>query len=216
MLAGVALATTGLVPALAGFGLYALGGFVCVVATVVALVRLVRGRAMGLGDVVALAGALLLIGPAMRGAGLPRINDFTTDLADPPAFVHAATLPANAGRSLAYPPDFADQQRACCADLRAARLPLAPAEAFARAETAAAAMPGWVVTFRDPAAGVVEAVATTTLFGFQDDVVIRVRPDAAGAGSVVDVRSKSRDGKGDLGANAARIRTYVGRLEQGS
>lgn len=216
MLAGVALATAGLVPALAGFGLYALGGLVCIVATITALVRLVRRRAMGLGDVVALAGALLLIGPAMRGAGLPRINDFTTDLTDPPAFVHAATLPANVGRSLAYPSEFADQQRACCADLRAARLPQAPAAAFPRVEAAAIAMPDWVVTFRDPTTGVVEAVATTTLFGFQDDVVIRVRPDATGAGSVVDVRSKSRDGKGDLGANATRIRSYVARLEQGS
>src|SRR5207249_1400182 len=54
----------------------------------------------------------------------------------------------------------------------------------------------------------------TRLFGFQDDIAIRVRADGAGA-SRVDVRSKSRDGKGDLGTNAARIRAYVTALEAG-
>jgi uncharacterized protein (DUF1499 family) len=35
-----------------------------------------------------------------------------------------------------------------------------------------------------------------------------VRVRAAPNGSVVDVRSKSRDGQGDMGANAARIRAF--------
>jgi hypothetical protein len=51
--------------------------------------------------------------------------------------------------------------------------------------------------------GRVEATATTFWFGFKDDVVVRVRP--AAAGSVVDVRSVSRVGVSDLGANARRI-----------
>src|SRR5713226_3671547 len=53
-----------------------------------------------------------------------------------------------------------------------------------------------------------EAIATSRLFGFQDDIVIRVRPDGTGT-SRVDMRSKSRDGKGDRGVNAARIRAYM-------
>jgi uncharacterized protein (DUF1499 family) len=56
----------------------------------------------------------------------------------------------------------------------------------------------------------VEAVATTFWFGFRDDVVVRIRPGAAG-GSRVDVRSVSRVGQSDLGANAARI----GRILEG-
>jgi uncharacterized protein (DUF1499 family) len=36
---------------------------------------------------------------------------------------------------------------------------------------------------------------------------VRVRPE--GSGSRVDVRSKSRDGKGDLGANAKRIERFL-------
>jgi hypothetical protein len=46
--------------------------------------------------------------------------------------------------------------------------------------------------------------------GFVDDIVVRVRPRPDG--SLVDVRSKSRDGQGDLGANAARIRQLANAL----
>lgn len=53
--------------------------------------------------------------------------------------------------------------------------------------------------------GVVEAVAETFWFGFKDDVVFRIRPAATGTGSVVDIRSASRVGMSDLGANGKRI-----------
>ena len=56
----------------------------------------------------------------------------------------------------------------------------------------------------------VEAYDVTAVFQFVDDVVIRVRP--AGDGSVVDLRSNSRVGGGDLGANAARIRAFREKL----
>ena len=57
----------------------------------------------------------------------------------------------------------------------------------------------------------IEAVATTFWFGFKDDVVVRIT--AEGAGSRVDVRSKSRVGRSDLGTNAQRIRAYQRRLQ---
>ena len=62
----------------------------------------------------------------------------------------------------------------------------------------------------DAAAGRIEATDTTFWFGFEDDVVIRVEAD--GAGSRVDVRSVSRGGVGDVGANARRIRAYLQKL----
>ena len=55
------------------------------------------------------------------------------------------------------------------------------------------------------------SAGTTRIFRFVDDVVVRVRP-AEGGGAIVDVRSKSRDGRGDLGANAARIRAFAEKL----
>jgi uncharacterized protein (DUF1499 family) len=215
MLVGAVLAWLRLIPALAGFALYALGGFLCVAAAVAALRGLVAGRGLRPGGIVAIAATALLVFGMLRGAGLPRINDFTTDLADPPAFTHAQKLPPNAGRSLEYPPAFAAEQRTCCADLQPVHLAMAPAEAFPHAQAVATAMPAWEIMFSDPATGMIEAVATSTVFGFQDDVAIRVRPDPAGSGSIVDMRSKSRDGKGDLGANANRIRAFVTRLQQG-
>jgi uncharacterized protein (DUF1499 family) len=54
-------------------------------------------------------------------------------------------------------------------------------------------------------------VATSTWFGFGDDIVVRIRPD--GAGSRIDIRSKSRDGESDLGVNARRIREFIARLK---
>ncbi|WP_404326387.1 DUF1499 domain-containing protein [Aerophototrophica crusticola] len=79
-----------------------------------------------------------------------------------------------------------------------------------RAEAAARDM-GWDIVAVEPAEGRVEATATTAWFGFKDDVVVRVRPE--GDGSRIDVRSKSRVGRSDLGANAARIRDYLARLK---
>jgi len=50
--------------------------------------------------------------------------------------------------------------------------------------------------------------------GFKDDVVIRVRTNAEG--SLVDLRSVSRVGRSDLGANAARIRAFAEAFQTGS
>jgi uncharacterized protein (DUF1499 family) len=85
-----------------------------------------------------------------------------------------------------------------------------PREAFARALSAAEAM-GWEVVGRDAEAGRIEAVDTTRWFGFKDDIAVRITP--AGGGSRIDVRSKSRVGRNDLGTNARRIRAYLQRLQ---
>ena len=65
---------------------------------------------------------------------------------------------------------------------------------------------GWTVVAEAPEGGLFFARDETGLFRFVDDVVVRVRPE--GEGSKIDVRSKSRDGQGDFGANAARIRAF--------
>jgi uncharacterized protein (DUF1499 family) len=202
------------VPPLVAFVVFALGGLVALLVAVLGVVGRLRGRALGRGVVAGVAGAIAFVVAATRGGGTPLINDYTTDPAEPPAFTQAAAEPANTGRDLSYPAGFADIQRACCPDLTPVVLAVSPPEAFARIEAVATAMPDWRVTRRDPAAGEVEAVATSAIFGFQDDVVLRVRPDPGG-GSRVDVRSKSRDGKGDRGANAARIRAVRQALTAG-
>src|SRR5439155_1761881 len=83
------------------------GGLIALVVGLVRVVQAARGRAFGLGGVVTLIAGMAFLAIAVRGRGAPRINDFTTDLGDPPAFRNAVTLPANAGRDLVYPPAFA-------------------------------------------------------------------------------------------------------------
>ena len=207
---GPALAWLHIVPPLAGFVVFALGGLLALVAALAGIVQAVRGRGFAPGAAAALAVAAVFVFAASRGAGVPRINDYTTDVSDPPVFTHAATLPANAGRDLGYPPAFVAEQRQCCADLAPVKLAISPSDAFVRARRVAELMPSWTVTSADPQAGTIEAFAESALFHFKDDVVIRVRP--AGGGSRIDMRSKSRDGKGDFGVNAARIRAFAAAL----
>ncbi|KAJ9531477.1 hypothetical protein QJQ45_015056 [Haematococcus lacustris] len=63
---------------------------------------------------------------------------------------------------------------------------------------------------------ILQGVATTRIMRFQDDFVILVSERSTPRGSVsrVDMRSKSRMGKGDLGANAARIEHFLGQVRQ--
>ena len=140
-------------------------------------------------------------------AGLPAINDITTDVADPPAFPND---PAALGRDMSYPAAFGPQVKAAYPDLVPIRVSSDPARALALAEETAREL-GWEVVSVDPAAGTLVARQTTRIFRFVDDVVVRVRPGADG-GALVDVRSKSRDGRGDLGTNARRIRAFAERL----
>ena len=141
---------------------------------------------------------------------VPPINDITTDMENPPAFV--ALVPARAGLSVptVYPGSAtAEQQKRGYPDLKPLELQVPQQAAFARALDSAKAM-GWELVAADAAAGRIEATATTPWFGFKDDVVVRVA--ATNAGSRIDVRSVSRVGRGDLGTNAKRIRAYLEKL----
>lgn len=165
------------------------------------LVTLVVALALGLGT------AFVPWNGLRQARALPPIHDITTDTGRPPEFVAILPLRAAAPNPATYGgPDVAQAQAGAYPDLRAHRLNAAPADAFKRALQAAREM-GWEIVAADATAGRVEATDTTFWFGFRDDVVIRVEAD--GAGSRVDVRSVSRVGVGDVGANAKRIRAYL-------
>ena len=91
-------------------------------------------------------------------------------------------------------------------DIQPATLDDPPAQAFDKALAAAEAQ-GWEIVAAVPDEGRIEATDTTFWFGFKDDVVIRLAAD--GAGTRLDIRSSSRVGMGDVGANAKRIRAYL-------
>ncbi len=71
---------------------------------------------------------------------------------------------------------------------------------------------GWEVVTESPVDGRLEATAVTGWFGFKDDVMVRVSSDVEGQ-SIVNVRSTSRVGMSDLGANSKRVRDLLDDLE---
>lgn len=70
---------------------------------------------------------------------------------------------------------------------------------------------GWEIVRADAEAGSIEATATEFWYGFRDDILIRVR--AENGGVRIDVRSASRVGITDLGANAKRVRRLLDEIE---
>jgi uncharacterized protein (DUF1499 family) len=209
---GPVLAHLSILPARVGFLLFGLGGLLGIVAAVLGLIGALRGAGVGAGLVIGGLVAIIFVIRAVPSAKVPPINDITTDTTTPPQFVAAGSIAANQGRDMTYPgPSFAEQQRAGYPDLAPLQLPASPDDVFKRVDAVARQMPTWQVTRSDPAAHALEGVDTTWLFQFKDDLVIEVRPQ--GSGSVVQMRSKSRDGKGDVGTNAARINAFFARLK---
>ena len=203
----------GALPSRISFPLFLLGGLLGLVGLVLAVVALYttrpakgragRGLAWGaLAESVAVLAGIAVA--ASSGAGAPPINDITTDPVDPPQFAALTREGPNAGRDMSYPGEaFASQQRAGYPDLAPIAVATPPDATFAAVKSAIEGF-GWKVVAADASAGVIEATDTSRTFHFVDDIVVRIRPDAIG--SRVDMRSKSREGRGDLGVNAARIR----------
>ncbi|MDQ3270069.1 MAG: DUF1499 domain-containing protein [Pseudomonadota bacterium] len=201
-----------------GFQILRWAAFTGLAGAVLALVLLAvpRIRRSGLPSLLFALGLGLLVAYVpwqglRKATSLPPIHDITTDTTRPPEFVAVLPLRADAPNSTRYAgAEIARAQAEAYPDIRPHTLPVPTAVAFDRAVGTARDM-GWEIVAADPAQGRIEATDTTFWFGFKDDVVVRV--SASGEGSRIDVRSVSRVGKSDVGANAARIREYLQRLE---
>jgi len=146
---------------------------------------------------------LMLVG----GRGdIPPIHDISTDTDNPPTFDAAIAARGESSNSLEIDPEVVAQQLSAYPDIESLDSSLSATEAFDTALSVVNDM-GWEVLAQDKATGIIEAVDTTAIMAFKDDVVIRVTE--AGDGSVIDLRSVSRVGVSDLGANAKRIRAFV-------
>lgn len=201
----------------AAFGLLRAAAFAGLGAAALALVGLAVPR-LREGSARRLA-ASLVVGLAVAYApwqfdrsarSAPPIHDISTDTVSPPQFVAVVPLRAGAPNPPEYDgPQVAELQRKGYPDIGPLKLNVPVQVAFNRARDAAQGM-GWEIVGSDAATGRIEATATTLWFGFKDDIVIRVTPE--GPGSRIDVRSKSRVGQSDVGANAKRIRDYLASL----
>jgi uncharacterized protein (DUF1499 family) len=151
--------------------------------------------------------------------GTPAIHDIATDPYNPLEFVAIAPLRADAPNNLDYGvmPGVESVQEHIDIQLRAYPdiVPQEfsePADAvFQRALRAVEAL-GWEVVASDAGTRRIEATDTTFWFRFKDDVVIEVS-EAGPGGAVVQARSLSRVGRGDVGKNAARLREFFALLE---
>ncbi len=221
VLAGIVGAHFSLVTPFLGFQLFVLGFLLSILAVLIGILGLIRTasprRRAGLpraiiGMILGLIVAVPIFAIIGQARKYPDINDITTDVDNPPEFVRATALPQNRGRDMKYDrAKYAAQQQRGYGDVAPLRLDGQSDAVFAKVKAVAAKMPDWQITFTDPHAHTVEGVATSRLFHFQDDFVIQVRPSDSGA-SLVEMRSKSRDGIGDLGVNYHRIETFFANL----
>lgn len=136
----------------------------------------------------------------------PAINDISTDTEDPPVFWNMPNPSDYPGNSVAQ------LQREAYPDLRP--LPLHDIDmeqAWSLVQNAVHER-GWTLVSEDADEGQIEAVAISLLFGFEDEVAIRITETADGP--LIDMRSRSRLGRIDRGVNAKRITHFFNALKR--
>ncbi len=211
---GPALVHLGAVNPLVGLQLTAVSALLGLGSTLYGL-RLAFKGASRQGVICVLVGVvpLAFIGNGILGGRkVPRLNDVSTDLDNPPPLAAAKAAADNAGQDLAYPAEFKDLVRSGYSDLISKAVDLPPAEAFAHAQAVAKKMPKWQIVATDPAALTIEGFEVSSIYRFVDDFVIRIEP--LDGRSIVAMRSRSRLGQGDFGVNAQRIRAFFAALER--
>ena len=135
----------------------------------------------------------------------PPINDISTDTEDPPVFWDMPNPTEYPGA------ETAALQRAAYPDLAPLILSVAPERAYALAK-ALTRDKGWEIVADKPEEGRIEAVDRSFLYGFKDEIIIRIA--ASDGGARVDVRSRSRIGRIDRGVNAKRVRAFLDGTER--
>jgi len=197
-----------------------IGGLVlAIIVAVVGIVRIWFGVQIGAGA--AFAGiAIALIGLALplyylsHVFMLPNLNDVETTPRQPMQFSQlAAQRPADANRIVEPDLTAAELQEKAYPDIRPMELERSATETFDIVHEAVKRL-GWTIVLNEPPAeqpGRIEATDRTMLMGYTDDVLIRVTGDDTHA--LIDVRSVSRYGMHDLGANAERIRTLFAEVK---
>ncbi len=153
---------------------------------------------------------LLPAGLAIAGAmRFPPLSDIATNYADPPSIVISDL------RVPGPQPNLEDVQLDAYPDIQPRIYPLTTADMHSLALVTVDEL-GWDVIINEPADLAEEptyfqASARTMIFGFTDDVSVRFLPYPGGAR--LDIRSRSRYGRYDLGANARRIRQFYADLD---
>ena len=178
-------------------------------------------RGAGLAFIGLMLALLLLAYPAFlswQAISLPILNDVSTDLERPPTFLRSTKgLDARAGRT---PPDSSPEtreaQKRAYPKVQPILVDLEAGEAYKLALQVAKAR-GWRIvdavapSVREEGVGHINAIERSLVMGFPADIAIRVEPFATQ--TRIDVRSVSRVGRHDFGANARRIEKFAAEIE---
>lgn len=200
----------------AGIAVAALAAIVAVAAFVVIWNEGLRG--LGRAIAAFLIGIAVLAWPmfeVVRSSTLPAIADVTTDPSDPPRFIAVASARPSSANPIAYPgEETAMRQRVAYPGVQPLELDVNPDEAFNIA-LGIVEKRGWrVLDSVTPRGGQregrIEAVALSPIMGFREDVSVRIR--ASGGMVKIDMRSASRYGEHDFGANARRVESFLSTL----
>ncbi|VAW00423.1 hypothetical protein MNBD_ALPHA01-353 [hydrothermal vent metagenome] len=211
----------GLWSPLNGFMLSMMGSFLgglalAVLSLIVVIIIAIKEARGGMARaVMALCAGLVLAAPVgyLRVSDVPPIHDITTDLANPPEFMALVGNRGEKANSLTYDVDeraqLTDMQSKYYPEIEPLLVPRTPQTLFARALEVATLM-GWQITGVDTTAHRFEATDRTFWFDFADDIVVVITQTENG--SRLDMRSISRVGISDLGANAKRIMAFQKKL----
>ena len=171
--------------------------------------KAVKGRAR-LNILISVLVLFFPLSAVISGGDAPVIHDITTDTDNPPVFREMPNVRSKNDNTLAIKPDVIEIQKQAYPDLGPLFTDVPRPILYAKTLELVEAS-GWDIISEDTRLGEIEAVATTPGFGFKDDVMIRISPDAKS--NRVDMRSVSRAGQGDLGANAKRIQKFLAELD---
>ena len=149
-----------------------------------------------------------------KAKSVPMIHDVSTDWTTPLTFSPAVITargsdsnpveadPRGPGKDGVPGERVADLNAKACPEAKPIVLTSDAPDAFNKVKAALTAA-GLTIVTEAPAQGRIEAVATSALYGFKDDVVARIAPTEGG--TRIDLRSISRVGISDLGANCKRV-----------
>ena len=190
------------------FGVYAgIAALVLILIQIIFMRKNISWAGVAVCAVLALVAVGLPMSMMSKAKSVPPIHDISTDLTNPPKFVAIVALRADAPNPVEYAgEETAKQQREAYPELTTQKYSQSTDQLFDATESAVNSL-GWELVNADKSLGIIEATETTAWFGFKDDVVVRIR--TTGEESFLDVRSKSRVGKSDLGKNAERIHTLL-------
>ena len=203
---------------LAGIAVAGLVGIAALLVTLLGAISIVTGRRSGLltvlvGIILAVIAATPFTMSFLTARSVPPIHDISTDLVNPPQFAAVVALRAGSPNALdrKTPADLAALQQKAYPNLAPMKVNAPPGKVFEAAREVVHDM-GWTLDAAMPETGMIEATATTPLLHFKDDIAIRIAETEYG--TRVDMRSVSRVGMSDLGANAARIFKFETALMQ--